>query len=165
MKNLLLALTVALLSACSVNSALDAAVITSSTVAVSREVDVVQGEVGKYSNNQATISELDAIQEEVAAVLQGKLPDIDILTIYARAKVVYGVLYQEVVERKDELTEEQLAEFTTLNNNLLALAAKVDAFEANEENTNLLTAASSLASVVTQTKTLISVCSAMLVAL
>lgn len=138
MKTLLILLSVFALTACSLQQAKEVSAITAGTIVASSDVDKLQNEVGQYSLNQNTLKKLDLLQHDINTALQGGVTLLDVQTFYSRSVNIYHVLHKEVIDRQDELTADQITQFDKLNTELLALNARVLAFNDNSENAEFI---------------------------
>lgn len=132
MKTKLLAILTALaLTACAVTTPVE---IIGGTVLVSDNIDSMQVDIGEYSENQDIIKELDELQAEILTAISTGDGAIDVNLYYDRALFIYAVLKAEAVDRHDEMTQNQWARLSALDNQLVALNDKVLLFKQDLES-------------------------------
>ena len=126
LKVLLLSLCFTVISACSLQIPVDVA---SGLILTSDSVDSMQAELGEYSVNQDVLVGLDTLQADIQKTITTGDGVGDIEEYYSKALVIYAVLKTEIVARKDELTEAQIAKLQALDAELVALNTSILLFK------------------------------------
>ena len=126
---LILAVTLALGMLFGCTASKQAAYIAADTIVLSNEVDKVQSSLGKYSNNQDTLAELDKLQDGLIAALQGGSELLNLEIYYAQATNIYNVLKAEAVERDNELSDTQRKQLAILDAQVARLDEEILTFK------------------------------------
>lgn len=102
----------------------DTVKITGKTITFNEQVEEVQTELAKYSNQPEVMHQIDVWQQKLAAALKGEVNTKVIKDLYTSASYLYEKCYIEAKSRWDELNTEQRFQLQELNS--MALSTKKD---------------------------------------